>query len=180
MIGIINNGLRELILTKYGAEAWDLAKSLIGFEEKTFALNKDYPDELTTALFKAAVEACKISEEEIMVEFGKFMVPNFFKKYYSSYFVSAGSSPRELLLSMNSIHEKVGRDFPGAEPPRFEYEQPPDGRLLMHYYSKRQLCAVLRGMILGVGALFNQDLKVTEKQCTRKGDSHCVIEVAFP
>ena len=54
------------------------------------------------------------------------------------------------------------RNIAGAVPPRFDYEELPDGRLLMHYHSQRGLCPVLRGLILGVGLYFNQEVQVKE------------------
>jgi hypothetical protein len=67
-----------------------------------------------------------------------------------------------------------------ASPPRFEYEETDDGRLLMHYHSPRGLCPVLRGLILGVGLHFGDELQVEESACTQQGDPHCTMEVRFP
>ena len=81
---------------------------------------------------------------------------------------------------MNRVHDHATRSISQAVPPKFEYKELPDGRLLMHYFSKRGLCAVLRGLILGVGILFDQELQVKEIACMQKGDSHCIMEITFP
>ncbi len=180
MTGIINTGIQEFVKTRYGAESWDLVKSLANCEVTSFAIYQDYPDEMTIALFKAASEACHLALDTVMVEFGKFIIANVLKKYYPTYLALAGSSPREFLLNADHVHKQVAKSFSTAVPPKIEYEKLPDGNLLIHYHSKRRLCAMLRGMILGVGTLFDQDLKVQEKQCVLKGASHCIMEVAFP
>ena len=180
MKGIINKGIQELVEIKFGAEAWEKVKKLAGCEEPFFAISLDYPDEMTLALVKAASEVAELPIEKVMVEYGKFIVPNTLKDNYPTYFKLAGSSPREFLLNMNRVHEHGTKSITKAAPPRFEYEQLEDGRLLMHYYSKRRLCAVLQGLILGVGILFKQELQVREIACMHKGDPHCIMEVSFP
>jgi predicted hydrocarbon binding protein len=180
MKGIINKGIQEMVEDKYGAEAWERVKSLAGCEEPFFAISLDYPDEMTVALVKAASEVSGLPAETVMLEYGKFMVPNTLKNHYPTYFVLAGSSPREFLLNMDRIHEEVTRSVSNAVPPRFDYEELPDGHLLMHYNSKRGLCTVLRGLIMGVGLLFNQDLQVREIACIHKGNQRCTMEVTFP
>ena len=135
---------------------------------------------MTLALVKAASEVAGLPMETLMVEYGKFMVPNTLKKHYSAFFALAGSSPREFLLNMDRVHFEVTRTISKAAPPRFTYEELPDGRLLMHYSSERRLCPVLRGLILGVGILFNQELDVKEPACMLRGDPKCTMEVTFP
>jgi len=180
MKGIINKGIQELVVEKFGTEAWEKVKSLAGCDEPFFAISNDYPDETTVALVKAASEVSGLPMETVMIEYGKFIVPNTLKEQYPTYFQLAGKSPREFLLNMDRVHEHVTRSISKSVPPRFEYEQLPDGRLLMKYKSKRRLCAVLHGLILGVGILFNQELGVRETACMHKGDTQCIMEVTFP
>jgi len=180
MKGIINKGIQEMVENKYGEPAWEKVKSIAGCEEPFFAVSLDYPDEMTIALIKAASEVSGLPLETVMVEYGKFMVPNVLKKYYPTYFQMAGLSPREFLLNMGRVHEHVTRSVLGALPPKFDYEELPDGRLLMHYSSGRRLCAVLCGLILGVGILFGQQLEVRETACMYKGDNRCTMEISFP
>ncbi|MBN1506020.1 MAG: heme NO-binding domain-containing protein [Sedimentisphaerales bacterium] len=180
MKGVINKGIQEMVETVYGVQAWEKVKSLAGCEEPFFAVSLDYPDDMTMALVKAVVDVSGLPVETALVEYGKFMVPHTLKKHYPTYFALAGSSPRAFLLNMDRIHREATRSISMAAPPRFTYEELPDGRLLMRYDSKRGLCAVLRGLILGVGLLFDQELQVRETTCMRKGDPHCTMEVTFP
>ena len=180
MKGIINKGIQELVEEKYGTKAWEKVKSVANCEEPFFAISLDYPDEMTTALIKAASAVSGLSVETVMLEYGKFMVPNTLKKYYSTYFKIAGSSPREFLLNMGRVHEHVTKGITGAKPPQLKYEELPNGRMLIHYSSERRLCAVLHGLILGVGIFFNQQLDVHETVCMLKGDDRCTMEITFP
>ena len=180
MKGVINKGIQDMVEKLFGPEAWEKVKSLAGCDEPFFAIGSDYPDEMTVALVKAASEVAELPVETVMVEYGKFMVPNTLKEQYAAYFALAGSSPREFLLNVPRVHEYVTRSIPNAAPPKFEYEDLPDGRMLMKYESPRRLCPVLRGLILGVGLLFDQELEVQETACMQSGAPQCVMEVTFP
>ncbi|MCK4548089.1 MAG: heme NO-binding domain-containing protein [Candidatus Eisenbacteria sp.] len=180
MKGVVNKGIEQLVIGKFGPEAWQEVKRRAGCEEPFFATSEDYPDEITLALVKAVSEVSGLSEETVQIEFGKFWVSNTGKDSYPTFYSLAGSSAREFLLNMDRVHEQATRNIPGAQPPRFEYEELPDGKLLMHYHSKRGLCTVFRGLIMGVGCLFGQELQVRSIACVHKGDPHCTIEVTFP
>ncbi len=181
MKGIINKGIQEFIESTHGEAVWNAVKERAGCEEVPFfAVGQDYPDAMSVALIQAAAETLGVPVETAMLECGKFMVPNTVKRNYPSYIALAGSSAREFLLNMTRIHRQVTRSIANAAPPNFEYEELEDGRLIMHYQSERRLCAVLHGLILGVGVLFGEDLEVEEVNCVLRGDARCSMAVTFP
>jgi len=180
MKGIINKGIQELVQAKFGVEAWDKVKKLAKCEEPFFSASEDYPDQMTLDLANAASEVSGLPLETVLIEFGKFWVPNTGAKSYSTFFNLAGKTAREFLLSMDKVHKHVTKSIANARPPSFEYEELPDGRLLMHYQSERKLCAVLRGLILGVGIYFGEELQVKEIACTSNGAPRSTMEVTFP
>lgn len=180
MKGVINKGIQELVEEKFGLEAWEEVKRRAGCHEPFFATHREYPDEMTADLVEAAAGALGLPPTDVLVEFGRYWVPNTGRRSYPAYFKLLGSSSRELLLNLNRVHEQVTRNLPGASPPRFEYEELPDGRLLIHYDSERRLCAVLLGLIEGVGTLFDEELSVREISCALEGDPRCTMEVSFP
>jgi len=81
-----------------------------------------------------------------------------------------------------SFFASATRSISGAVPRRFEFEELPTGRLHMRYHchSDRKLCALLRGLILGIGDLFQQLAQVDDIARTDRGHSHCIKEIAFP
>lgn len=180
MKGVINKGIQELVEAKFDAEAWNRIKSLAGCDEPFFSIGEDYPDQMTLNLVKATAEVSGLPVDTVLVEFGKFWISNTGKTSYPTFFKLLPASPREFLLNMNRVHKLATKSIPNAVPPSFLYDELPDGRLLMHYKSERNLCQVLRGLILGVGTYFNQELEVREIACMRKGDAQCTMEITFP
>ncbi|MBW1797863.1 MAG: heme NO-binding domain-containing protein [Deltaproteobacteria bacterium] len=180
MKGVINKGIQELVEAKFGAEAWDKVKEMAKCEEPFFSTSEDYPDQMTLDLANAASEVSGLPLETVLVEFGKFWISNTALESYPTFFKLAGKTPREFLLNMNKVHKQVTKNIRNARPPIFEYEELPDGRLLMHYRSDRRLCTVMRGLILGVGIHFDQKLQLKETSCMNNGDPQCTMEVSFP
>jgi hypothetical protein len=177
--GVINRGIQELVETRFGPDAWEKVKRRAGCEEPFFAASESYPDEMTLALIRAASEISGLPVESVQIEFGKFWVPNTGRACYPTFYLLAGSTAREFLLNMDRVHAQATNSVANAIPPRFTYEELADGNLLMHYHSTRGLCAVLRGLILGVGIVFGEELQVREIACTHRGDARCTMEVTF-
>ena len=180
MKGIINKGIEEMVLSLHGDELWGRVKKAAGVEEPFFAVSLEYPDQSTLDLVGALAEELSISPKEVMVAYGRWVVPNTLKKHYPTFIQLAGKDTRSFLLNMNSVHEMVTRSVANARPPTFEYEEQEDRGLLMRYRSDRKLCAVLEGLILGVGDLFDQELKVEVQSCMLDGASSCNMLVRFP
>jgi predicted hydrocarbon binding protein len=179
MKGIINKGVRESICANYGDACWEKVKQVAGCSELFFAAGCDYPDQTTLDLIDAASEVTGVDSDTLMVEFGKHWIPHTGLKAYPHYYQLAGRNARKFLLNMDRVHQHVTQSVFNARPPRFRFEDGANGSLLIHYYSSRGLCAVLRGLIIGVGLLFEKPLELDEITCARRGDDHCTIEVRF-
>jgi hypothetical protein len=180
MKGVINKGIQELIEAKFGAEAWGRIKEMAKCEEPFFSTSEDYPDQMTLDLANAASEVSGLPLETVLVEFGKFWVSKTGIESYPTLFKLAGKTAREFLLNLNKVHNHVTKNIRNARPPFFEYEELADGRLRMHYRSDRRLCVVMRGLILGVGFHFDEELQLKETSCMNNGDSQCTMEISFP
>lgn len=180
MKGVVNKGIQEYAIARFGVDAWERIRECSGCEEFVFAPSQDYPDELAAGLMQAISRVMGLPLDTVQVEYGRFMVPNTLRQTYLPYFHLAGSSPKGFLLNMNEIHHHVTRSLVNARPPVLQCVELSDWQLLMHYSSVRQLCCVLRGLIEGVGLHFGQDLRVRETACMHKGDSRCTMEITFP
>jgi predicted hydrocarbon binding protein len=179
MKGVINKGIQELVEAKFGPEAWDKVKETAKCDEPFFSTSEDYSDQMTLDLAKAVSEVSGLPMETVLVEFGKFWVSNTGFETYPTFFKLAGKTAREFLLNLNKVHKQVTKNIRNARPPNFEFEELPDGRLLMHYQSHRRLCPVMRGLILGVGIHFDEALKLKEISCMNNGAPRCTVEVSF-
>ncbi len=179
MKGVINKGIQELVEQRFGTEQWKQIRSAAGCDEPSFSSSIDYPDRMTVDLVMAASQCLNLSPDQVMIEFGKHWIPNTGKTSYPTLYALAGKSPGEFLRNMDRVHRQVTTSVRGATPPSLHTEDLPDDGLAIHYNSKRGLCSVLHGLILGVGLHFGEELAVQEVCCVQKGDAECVFEVRF-
>lgn len=180
MKGIMNKGIEVMVLDQHGRSTWAGVKQRAGCEESFYAISEDYPDQTTERLIAAVAEVSGQTREEVLVDLGRTWVPRVGAICYPTFLRLAGRSAREFLGNLDRIHRQVTRNLPTARPPRFTVEERPDGTMHVHYHSRRRLCSLVEGLLLGVGAQFGDDLSVRKLACIHDGSPHCTMEVRFP
>ncbi len=180
MKGVINKGIQELVESQFGKDTWETICQEANCDEPLFSPGLEYPDQMTIDLVTAAAKHTDLSADAVMIEFGKYWIPNTGRESHPALYALAGRNARDFLAHAERIHTQVTKSISGAHPPKLSAEDLPDGGLAIHYVSARGLCPVVHGLILGVGVHFGQPLDVTETCCTRRGDPECVFEVRFP
>jgi len=176
--GVINKGIQELVVCRFGLPAWEEIRRRAGVKEELFLISEDYPDEDTMNLVRAAAEVLGLPAREVMVEFGRFWFTHVAPLLYPSYMALAGSSPEKILKNVDRIHRLVTKNIRGAEPPAFRVEETEGGGLRLHYFSTRGLCSVVRGLVESIGEYFGSSFDVVEEDCVHRGDPHCVFQVS--
>ena len=74
------------------------------------------------------------------------------------------------------IHPEVRKVYPDAEVPGFATVAV-DGGLRVTYTSRRALCALADGLIVGAASWFGADLTVVHECCVHHGDDSCTMLV---
>ena len=98
---------------------------------------------------------------KLVKAFGKHLVL-VFKMGYPTFF----NQPNAFLFLKSVegiIHVEVKKLYPDAELPRFEYEEPSENVLVMHYSSSRPFADLAEGLICGVVDLYNEKIKVSSE-----------------
>lgn len=180
MKGIINKGIKAMVQKEHGAGAWARVQRAAGCDEPFFATSEDYPDETTERLIAAVADMTGEPAEQVMIRLGAAWVESVGVACYPTFFRLAGGTAREFLGNLDRIHRQITRNVPTARPPRFELEERPDGDLVIHYHSRRRLCALAQGLLVGVARHFGEDLAVRKTACASEGHAHCILEVSFP
>ena len=81
---------------------------------------------------------------------------------------------REFVLTLNDIiHPEVRKLYPGADVPEFDFDASKPDRLVMGYVSKRKLCPLAEGLLLGAGEYYQETIGLNHSQCLRRGDKRC-------
>ncbi len=161
MKGSIPACLKEMVINKFGEEAWEKSLENAGLSGYViFVPMEDVPDEDVLKLVNSVCKVLNIPLTQLADAFGDYWVNKYGKEVYSMYY--KGNSAKEFLLNMDDVHQMVTRRIPNAHPPRFDYEWKDDNTLIMTYKSKRKLIDFVVGLVKGVGKYYQENLRVTK------------------
>lgn len=177
MKGIVFNLLEDVITRAHGAATWDDLLDAADLPGAYTSLGS-YPDEEAAKLVRVAAQKLGVQPNDVLRWFGREAMPILAQKY--PHFFTAHSTFRPFLLSLNSIiHPEVRKIYPGADVPVFDYEDQPDGTLLMGYNSPRRLCALAHGFVEGASGHYGEAVVFEQLRCMHKGDEKCVFRITF-
>ncbi len=135
-----------------------------------------YDDAEFVALVAALAAARGEAVPDTVRWFGRAALPVLVDRYPS--FAEGHASARSFVLTLNHvIHPEVRKLHPGAEVPDFTAHERGDDALALAYRSRRALCTLAEGLILGAGDHFGEALAVDQSSCVHRGDDACVLEI---
>ena len=180
MKGIIFNLLEDVVGSEYDADTWDdlLDRAKV---EGVYTSLGNYPHgELVTILDEFSASRGE-NRDQILRWFGRNAIPLLADRY--QVFFAPHRHTRRFLLTLNDvIHSEVRKLYPGADAPMFEFLDSGGGDhsdLTIHYRSRRQLCKLAEGIILGAADYFGEKANVQQRECLLNGDDHCSIHCEF-
>lgn len=139
-----------------------------------------YDDALLVKGVSTASQLTRVPVDTLLREYGRYYITNGLTGKLCAYLLTGVHSGRELLLAMRDSHARLRTAFEGATPPAFEYGVPnePDEVVLI-YRSERSLCSVLYGSIEGAALRYQEDVRIVERTCMKRGAAACRFEVRF-
>lgn len=177
MMGIMFNIVEEIVTAEYGPDTWDDLLDDAGVEGAYTAIGS-YDDAELLALLDAASARLEMPREQVTVLLGRRSLPLFLARYPA--LVGEETSARGMLLTLNSfIHPEVRKLYPEADVPDFTFVNESVDALAMTYHSRRRLCALAEGLILGTGDHFGEELSVRQPECMHRGADHCLLVVTW-
>ena len=177
MKGIIFNLLEEVVTTEFGEATWDQLLDNAGLDGAYTSLGS-YDDAEVVALVDVAAATLKIAPHEVLRWFGLRAMPLLATRYPG--FFGTHASARSFLLTLNNIiHPEVRKLYPGATPPVFDFDNAPDGALVIGYNSSRRLCALAEGFMQGAAEFYQERADIQQSQCMHDGAAKCVFKVKF-
>jgi hypothetical protein len=177
MKGIIFNLAAEVVATAHGEDAWDDILDAAGLDGAFTSLG-NYADEDLFRLVEAAANALGAPVHDVVREVGEGALPILARTYPD--FFTPFTSARPFLLTLNEvIHAEVRKLYPGAEVPEFEFDDSDPSALVMRYRSRRRLCALAEGFIVGAARHFGEDVPLAQTSCMLDGADHCEFRCSF-
>lgn len=180
MYGIVNKAIQDLVTANFGEEKWEVILEKSGIEEDFFISSEAYDDDITFKLAKAVSEEMNMTVNEVLVAFGEWWVLKTTKEKYGGLMESGGSNFKEFIVNLPLFHNRVMLIYPKLTPPEFKVSEVSENSLNLHYYSKREgLQEFVRGLIQGLGIMFNTSVTIELLQTRDLGDSHEIFKVIW-
>ena len=127
---------------------------------------EEIDDKKILDLMAAFAKRDNLKTEELWHKLGQNNIKSFYS-WFPSYFEK--SSAKGFLMLMDKVHTQLTKMIPGAKPPRLIPEEIDDKNVIITYKSKRGLVDYFLGLLVGVGAHFNE--KIEAKVIDRKVES---------
>lgn len=175
MKGVIFNLVEDVVRREHGDAFWDAVIDQTGVSGAYTSLGTYADAELDSLAANVGVRTG--AEPDAVVRHvgheGIAMLADRYPEFFAPH-VDA----RSFLLSLNTVvHPEVRRLFPGAMVPEFVHRFPSPDVLELVYTGMRGRCDLAEGLVVGAGLYYDEQLEVTQPQCTRRGDDTCVLRV---
>jgi hypothetical protein len=119
-----------------------------------------------------------MSVADVLVAFGEWWVIKTTTEKYPGLMDSGGDNLRDFLVNLPNFHNRVMLIYPKLTPPEFKVSEVAENSLHLHYFSKREgLKDFVRGLIQGLGKMFNTPLTIELLQSRDEGSSHEIYKI---
>ena len=152
MLGLLNDCAEQLVITKFGLDAWHAIKESANCSVKDYGFEQHghYPDSATVDIVVAAAAALNVTVDYVLELFGQFFLQYTIDKGYDNLLRCQGSTLRLWLSNLNAMHDHLQSSMPTGSFPVFWCEncETNKGSIILHYYSVRG--ALLGGVVVGI------------------------------
>ncbi|XP_064633334.1 guanylate cyclase soluble subunit beta-2-like [Lineus longissimus] len=148
MYGQIHVCIRQLVLEKFGEEAWKkiLAETSLNDTEH-FLVFKHYCDGATFTLVGAVAKTLGLPAETVLEVFGEYFLEYCMRHGYDKMMKTLGEDFASFVQNLDSFHALLAMSYENIDAPSFRCETNPDGSLTLHYYSSRP---GLQNLVIGI------------------------------
>jgi hypothetical protein len=170
--GTIFLELKRFVVARLGASAWPELLKRAGFADRLYLATETYPDAEAVGLVKTACEITGKPASALLEEFGRFIAAGLIASHRT--LIKPHWKTLDLLEQTEAvIHTSVRALNKSATPPRLRTERTGPREVVITYDSPRRLCALAKGIALGVADHYKERLAVDEPSCMHKGALAC-------
>lgn len=176
--GIVLKGMKDFVTSEYDHDAWLAIQRGAGVEGEVYVPITEYDDADVLALVESASEVADVPVPDLLGAFGEFLVPPLVETY--GVHVDEEWTGLELIANVETyIHEALrAKQLSTYTPPNLSSEWVGESEVRVTYGSERELCALAKGLLRGVGDYYDEEFEVEEPTCMLDGDDQCEILVA--
>lgn len=178
MHGIIFLALEDFLQSRLGETAWSRAMAEADMEQQDFSPDRFYPDDGAADLFDSVSSLLNLPLPQTLEQLGKHMSPGLVSMGRSMGLIQEEWKTLDILEHLpKSILAAFQNDDVGLKPPDIRTYRLKYGEVAVAYVSERRLCHLLKGIILGIGAFFEEPIEYIEQVCMFQKAPLCRLTV---
>lgn len=177
MKGIVFTSLSDMVCKKFGMDTWDEVLEHSQVESKgAYTSVGNYPVDELHQLVKSMSELLNVEGIHLYSEFGVYL-SNVFITKFPEFFIDV-SNTFDLLMNVdNYIHEEVRKLYPDASLPKLEGSLDDPNNMTLEYKSPNCLSYFAEGLILGVGAYFQESIVIQREPLKVESGQHVIFHL---
>ena len=180
MYGLVNRGIRDLMLAKGGEPLWRSVREKAGVDTDDFLSMQAYDDAVSVSLVGVAADEIGVSTEELLREFGRHWVLFTGNEGYGPLMDVSGDTLHAFLNNLDQMHARVRVSMPELDPPSFRVEELAPEKLRIEYFSSRQgLAGMVIGLLEGLGERFGESVSAVHVEAKQSVDEPDVFELVL-
>lgn len=174
MHGIVFGELKQYVAARLGPSAWGALLDDAAIGPKLYLAIQEYPDQELGAILQAASTRSGLSTTAILQDFGDFIGPHLVRMY-RMYILPEWRTLDVIEHTEERIHKMVRLQHRGARPPYLSTTRRNDDEIVIHYASERRLCALAKGIAMGIARHYGETIEIRDLTCMHKGAATCEI-----
>ncbi|MBF0195821.1 MAG: heme NO-binding domain-containing protein [Magnetococcales bacterium] len=172
MNGLIFLALDDFLESQLGVDAWSEAMDSAGLEQQDFEPEYFYPDQVAVDLFNAVAKQLNLPLSEMLEKFGRHLVPGLVKMGQHMGIVKKSWRTLDILEHIQDpILISFSNKDEGILAPKIRVYRLKHSEIAIAYVSKRKLCHLLKGIVLGMGEYFSEPIMFKEKVCMHNNNA---------
>lgn len=175
MHGFILTQLERFVTTALGSGAWSSVLREADLGDRVYVAVSSYPDHELRDIVVAASRRTGVAVDRVLFDFGRFLAPDLVRNY--RHLLDPDWRTLDLLEHADGVVARVAKR--GDEAPRaksFEVRRAERTATIV-YRSELALCAMARGVVIGLADHYGENVSVREPTCALKGARECTIQV---
>ncbi|MBF0272234.1 MAG: heme NO-binding domain-containing protein [Magnetococcales bacterium] len=170
--------LEDFLEARLGEGAWSRALQAANLHDQEFEPDRYYPDSLASDLFELSAKQLKQPLTQTLELFGQHMSPGLVTMGRSMGILRKEWKTLDILEHLQShVLAPFANIESGVMPPDIRTYRLKHGEVAVAYVSRRKLCALLKGIIRGLGLFFQEPIAFKEHVCMLQEAPLCRMSV---
>ncbi|HVK64405.1 MAG TPA: heme NO-binding domain-containing protein [Polyangium sp.] len=176
VLGVILLGFQNYVRERLGEELWRTIRNEAGVAERVYLPSQSYPGEELSALATSMSRMTGMSPALVLESFGDTLASELLKVYGN--LVDPRWRVLDVLVHSEELIERMAQrsgDVTPQSPVTARWGR--DGEVVLVYQSHLKGCALIKGIVRGLGANMEQPVILDEGRCMLAGATACEMAV---